>query len=606
MTKKKDDSTPSSKINKRLILLPLLAGAAGFFLVSGYNDPLQNGANPRAAKTGESAFPFSGSLTGNYLAGRYAAAQGDFSNAERYLGNTLKYDPENRDLAGYNYRVQLITGEMDDAVAIAKKLHALGDEGAKPELMVLLSFVKEQKYGEARELLKTFEAQGFNLVIVPLIEGWLDLAEGKLKEPLKQNETLRRIADFAPFLYYQTALINDLAGFEDEALVQYNESITLSRSVPYRVVEMMANLHARRGEWDKAEALIARYREQNPDAVLPSRILPLDRSKTPARLVNTPREGVAEILFSTASILQGESMLEEALIYAQQVIYLNPEFSAAQLMRAMILEEGGRTQEALEAYDAIPASNPYYQRAQIRKAYVLNTLDQGKEGIALLDRLAKSPDVTYQAGLARGDILMRLKQYDEAAAAYTKALDAMTIRPGHWPIFYARGISYERSGNWELAEKDFRKALELQPAQPDVLNYLAYSWLTRGEKLNEAKAMLEQAVKARPTDGHIIDSMGWAFYTLGDYEKAVVYLEQAIELMPVDPTVNDHLGDAYWQLGRKNEARFQWKRALLFNPEAEQMAMLNRKLAEGLPQVSEKDGMAQEDADGQQRAALRP
>lgn len=546
------------------------------------------------------------SVTGSYLAGRFAASSGDYESANLYLSNTLKNDPANTEIAGYTYRMNLINGRMEEAAVMARKLYAEKDEASNPEIMVLLEDVKQGNIAAARVVLTEFQQEGFNLVVVPLIRNWLDLAEGKLTSPVNQNETLRRIAEFAPFIYYQTAIINDLAGFEEEALVQYNESISLSKVIPFRVVQMMGNLYERRGEWDKAAELYKRYDAQNPDSQATKS--KTDGKTPPARLITDTAQGVAEIFFSTASILHNENLNEEALIYIQQVLYLNPDFNAAKLMRGTILEDGGKHEESLAAYDAIEPGSTYYIRGQVRKAYVYNTLGESEKGLAVLNKIEKDAAALggNQVYLARGDIYMRLKKYAESAEAYTQALEiASSDNSRVWAIYYARGISLERQDKWDAAEKDLLKALELEPDQPDVMNYLAYTWITKNVRLEEAQEMLNKAVAARPNDAHIIDSMGWSLYALGDYDGAVTYLERAIELMPVDPTVNDHLGDAYWRAGRKNEARFQWKRALLFNPETDQEKELNKKLAEGLPEIGDQSVATDEESPSQHAEAQK-
>ena len=191
--------------------------------------------------------------------------------------------------------------------------------------------------------------------------------------------------------------------------------------------------------------------------------------------------------------------------------------------------------------------------------------------------------------------MRRDEQYAEAAVAYDGAL-ALIPDPEshHWPLFYQRGISYERSKQWDKAEADFRKALDLQPDQPLVLNYLGYSWVEMRKNLAEAQAMIEKAVEQRPEDGYIVDSLGWVLYRLGDFPGAVKHLERAVELRPVDPVINDHFGDALWQVGRRIEARFQWKRALSFEPEDKDAIRIRKKLAQGLDKV-----MAEEAAAGE-------
>lgn len=622
MTEKKTTPNPSSATKHRSrFALHCLAGVAAVAIVTAFTQrsELQAAVTPDANSTSieqrisikdllrlVETPAFGNGRTGNYLAGRYAANVGDFENADLYLTRTLRLDPGNMEIAGYAYRMRLITGDMEGAVKIAESLYNAGDAESNPEVMMLLKEIKGGHYDNGRKVLSTFHKEGFNVILLPLLTAWMDYAEGKLVEPVKQDEMVKQVAEFAPFIYYQSALINDLAGFEDEALMQYNEALSLSKAMPYRVVEMLGNLYARRGEWDKAEALYTRYRSENPDSVLLSAkdAQLAKRDKAPARLVQSPREGVAEIFFSTASILQNEGLSEEALIYIQQVLYLNPDFTAARLMRGNIYEDLERYKEAIAEYDALPASAPYYYKGQLRKAYTLNAMGNSEQALDLLNDLQGQLQDSYQVQLARGDILMRVKRFDDAAQAYTRALQEIdTIHAEHWPIFYARGISYERVNEWQKAEGDFLKALEIEPGQPDVMNYLGYSWLTQKMRIQEARNLIEQAVQARPRDAHIIDSMGWALYSMGDYNGAIEYLERAIELMPNDPTVNDHLGDAYWRLNRKTEARFQWKRALMFNPDAEQVEALNQKLAEGLP-ATEPLQTAENDKK-QQRAEVR-
>ncbi|MEM6741720.1 MAG: hypothetical protein AAF646_16545, partial [Pseudomonadota bacterium] len=135
-------------------------------------------------------------------------------------------------------------------------------------------------------------------------------------------------------------------------------------------------------------------------------------------------------------------------------------------------------------------------------------------------------------------------------------------------------------------------ALELNPGQPSVLNYLGYSFVEMRTNLEEAMQMIREAVAARPDSGHIVDSLGWGLYRLGEYEEAVVHMERAAELLPVDPIINDHLGDVYWAVGRKVEAQFQWHRALSFDPEPEDAERIRRKLEVGLDLVLEEEGAA--------------
>lgn len=184
---------------------------------------------------------------------------------------------------------------------------------------------------------------------------------------------------------------------------------------------------------------------------------------------------------------------------------------------------------------------------------------------------------------ALGSIQRAHKLYEDATKTYTSAIELIPkIDHRHWAFYYARGTSYERIKNWPAAEADLKKALDLAPEQPLVLNYLGYSWIDQGMNLKQGMALIEKAVALKPDDGFIVDSLGWAHFKLGNFKDAVRYLERAVELKPDDPILNDHLGDALWRVGREREARFQWDQAMSLNPEPEDAEKIKHKLAEGL------------------------
>ena len=185
--------------------------------------------------------------------------------------------------------------------------------------------------------------------------------------------------------------------------------------------------------------------------------------------------------------------------------------------------------------------------------------------------------------MALGNLLRGRKQFKACGDVYSKSIDLIS-KPDkqNWLIFYFRGICYERSKQWDRAEADLKKALELYPDQPHVLNYLGYSWVDQGINLDDGMRMIKRAVEQRPDDGYIVDSLGWAFYRISKFDDAVKNLERAVELKPEDPTINDHLGDAYWRVGRTLEAQFQWSHARDLNPEPDDLKKIQEKLRTGL------------------------
>jgi len=231
----------------------------------------------------------------------------------------------------------------------------------------------------------------------------------------------------------------------------------------------------------------------------------------------------------------------------------------------------------------VPVDDPQYLAVQLAKANALARSGDVSDAVASLQNLARERPESVLVHSALGDQFRREEQFEQAEAAYTRAIDLLgTIEERHWVLLYTRAITLERLGEWERAEPEFRRVLEFVPDEPQVLNYLGYSLIDKGLKLDEALGMIERAVEAEPDSGYIVDSLGWAYYRLGRYDEAVPVMERAVELMPTDPILNDHLGDVYWAVGREREARFQWRRALSFAPHPDMdVEQVLRKIEEG-------------------------
>ena len=252
-----------------------------------------------------------------------------------------------------------------------------------------------------------------------------------------------------------------------------------------------------------------------------------------------------------------------------------------------IFDSDERYQHAIAVYKKIDVQSPFAWPAQLRIASNLDKLDRTKDAVKMLNDLAKKHSDKADPLIYLGDILRSRERFAEAVKAYDRALSRIKeIKKQHWSLFYARGISLEQSKQWQRAEADFLKALEFEPEQPYVLNYLGYSWVDRGKHFAKAQDMIKKAVKLRPNDGYIIDSLGWAFYKLGNYKDSVPQLERAVEIRPHDPIINDHLGDAYWRVGRLTEARFQWNRVLVLKAQADLVVKVKNKLKRGLVEAA--------------------
>ena len=288
-------------------------------------------------------------------------------------------------------------------------------------------------------------------------------------------------------------------------------------------------------------------------------------------------------MLGTAGLLVQDRALEAATIYLRIALSVDPGMDVAALLLAEILERAERPAEALALYQGVDPASPWAGNARLSAALALDASGDADAAVATLRSIVEERPEDVDALITLADVLRRTERYDDSIGIYDRAIDAMgTPGPLDWSVFYARGIALERSRLWDRAERDFQRALELQPEQPLVLNYLAYSWAEQGRRLDEAQRMVERAVELRPDDGFIVDSLGWILYLRGRFDEAVPMLERAVDLSPGDPLLNDHLGDAYWQVGRLREARFQWRHALDRDPPADQAAQLRDKLEYGL------------------------
>jgi tetratricopeptide (TPR) repeat protein len=230
----------------------------------------------------------------------------------------------------------------------------------------------------------------------------------------------------------------------------------------------------------------------------------------------------------------------------------------------------------------VPVSSPYYATARGQIANTLLQEDRKEAALALAaDALRAKPERSLKLQVA--DIYRALDRHREAEALLNEIIAAdEAVGRRDWRVFFVRGASRERQANWAGAEVDLQAALDIEPENAIVLNYLGYSWIDRGINLEEGFALIRQALVLQPNSGHIVDSLGWAHYRLGQYEEAVDYLERAVVLLPGDATLNDHLGDAYWQAGRRKEAGFQWAHALKLEPSPENRKKIEKKLLTGL------------------------
>ena len=532
---------------------------------------------------------------GSYLAGRTAALANDYEEAADYFTRALIRDPGNIVLIESAMNSFVGLGDIERAAPLARRLQ---EAGAESQLAYLVLYGVAAEDGAWDDII---DGLAGDHSVGPLFDGlvsaWAQLGAGRMSEALDGFDAVIGSAGVSAFgLYHKALALASVGDFESAAAIFEGEngaSIRLTRNGAMAYAQILSQLE--RGA-DALEHLGAVFGSA-PDPVIGAMMAELDAGTALAfTAARNAQDGVAEVYRSIAGALMGEAQDNLTLIYARMALALRPDDVETVLMTAGLLERLERYGLATEVYNTVPRSSPAFYDAELGRADALRRSGRTEAAIEVLRQLARSNEGIPEVHIALGDTLRGLEQYEEAVPAYGRALDIIgEPSEQHWIVFFARAISYERIGDWPDAEADFRKALELRPEQPQVLNYLGYSFLEMQTNLDEALDMIERAAALRPDAGHIIDSLGWGLFRLARYEEAVGHMERAVELMPVDPVVNDHLGDVYWAVGREREAEFQWHRALSFITDDTDLSdidpdRIRRKLEVGLDAVLEEEG----------------
>jgi tetratricopeptide (TPR) repeat protein len=529
--------------------------------------------------------------SGNYLAGRQANILRDASAAAAYYRGALKYDPKNPELIELAFYSQLAEGNIEEAVKLADRLLQIDKNNRNARLVQGVRSLKIKQFTTARQQLAQAARGPVTDLAATLVMGWAMSGGGDAKGAVAAIDRLSGPDWYAIFKDLHAGLILDLAGNRKEAGKRF-ERAHKTAATELRVVQAYGGWLSRNGGEGEALKVFEDLNKSLPNHPLVlGAIEKLKNGEKLALLIDNAQAGAAEALYYLGAALARRenelSLANRGLAYFQLALYLYPTHQLALLSLADLYEAMKQYEQAVQVYARIPEDSPLKRSADIQAALDLNAIDKVDEATAMLKKLIASNADKRDAILALGNIERDRKKYSECADTYGKAL-ATIAKPerAHWTIFYFRGICYERAKQWTKAEADLKKALELYPDEPHVLNYLGYSWVDQGVNLDEGVKMIKRSVEQRPDDGYIVDSLGWSYYRLGNFDEAVKQLERAVELKPTDPTINDHLGDAYWKVGRLLEARFQWSHARDLKPEPEDLVKIEEKLKSGLPDSS--------------------
>ena len=534
----------------------------------------------------------------DYLVGHVASAMGDYAVAGPKFAAVLARDPHNQAALNEGFEVMALSG--GDVLPLAAQLPHNG--------LALLELANhallQGQWDEAAKDYAALPNVGPFPAMKPVLLAWCDAGSGRTIAAVAR---LRRAAEGSPLAgqyMLHAAFIEDRAGRVSDASEFYRAAQAGSAQVSLRFALAQASFLARTGQLNTAKGMLTDLLSGVPQD---SMSLPRLLAHVQEPLVASPSEGVAEFLLAVGLELgnsandsnedsnapagraaaNAQMGLELSRVFLQMAVTLRPDFTEARLVAASEDQRAGRNQQAWDTLAPVAAQDPMDGQVRLARGLVLDQLGQTDAALALLAQLCLDYPDHAEPYEVIGDINRQRGRPSDAVAAYDQAIKRRgALGADDWVLLFDRAVAEQDSGHWPDAENDLQYALRLSPNQPNLLNFLGYSWADQNRNLPEARRLLEQAVKLAPQDGAILDSLGWVQFRQGEVSQAVRTLETAVQMDPEDPDVNTHLGDAYQAVGRRLEARYQWQFALTLNPSQQLAARLKADL-ERVEAVSE-------------------
>ena len=530
------------------------------------------------------------SVYGLYLAGQAAMFAGDSHSAADLFGRASQKTPDAGFLKDRVFTAALMSGDVAKAAALAPSLD--NTESGARVLGALARSVEAMANGHGEEAYQALEKAGDvgrSDPAAPLLKPWAAAAAGRTEAsiavPASRDRLSRLIAQIDQGLLMERA--HRLAEAETAFKGLTGDHVALPL-----VAAAYGPFLERRGRRQEAVALYDQVLAGNPGDPVTGEARARAAAKGPAPAMPTPREGAAQALMAPTAVVLADKEQELGLVYLRLILRLDPSQSEAWLLLGDTLTSLGDTTGARNAFAQVGPKSGHYVEARTRLAWSWQN-DDKDQALKIAQETVQQRPTSQDAKISLADLL----RADEHFAESAKVLDPLIAGAGgraEWRLYYMRGVALERAGHWPEAESDLQQALTLKPNSPEVLNYLGYSWVNRGTRVKEGLGMIEKALLAQPDEGAYVDSLGWAYFKLGDYKKALEYLERAATLDAGDAEINDHLGDLYWRLGRRDEAKFQWRAVLTFKPPADVKTRVEIKLAspDGLDALAKSQAVA--------------
>ena len=513
---------------------------------------------------------------GHYLAARQALYFNDVGQSADFFLRTLEDDASNVALLRQAFLTQYYYGDIEQAAALGRQLEGLNvvvPLGGEPATALAL---RNADWPASIVLADRISEDAQALAMAGVIRGWSLVAAGQGDAGISALLEAGRMSidvnsSMPPFFRLHAALMAERLGLVNEALQRVTG--LEADSLPSHVALDLAAFYARRQKWDIVDRLIDTQlsRQFNQTDVH----VALEQG---ARELPTIQQHIAAAVVALA-LSDNKNSGQSLAARLRFALFVDDDHHFARLLLAQQLTDYGQTDIALANLKRIPDGGMFGQLARLAESAVFEEAGDSERSISLMKAVADRDPSNAYLFHRLGDTYRRNSMFRQSRNAYMASLALGRDTGG---LHRSLGVSLERLGETQAAETHLLRAIEIDPGDAYALNYLGYWWADEGRKLDQAIAMIERAVSHRPSSGFFVDSLGWVHYKLGDPVRAVGYLERATELEPSDPEITGHLGDVYWALGRREEAMFKWRLALTLSDDAEEQALLERRLRTGL------------------------
>ncbi|WP_440957643.1 hypothetical protein ACFELO_10110 [Oceanicaulis sp. LC35] len=520
------------------------------------------------------------SVYGSYLAARYASSARELDASAAFYADALERAPESGLISQRAFFAALVAGDFDNADAAAE---VAANDPETAQIAELYWRVIQLGRGREAPTISNTPIGPFSTLVSSILSDWDMIARGG--EPSwAQTEIHLESAELVPAqqqmhraLVYETLRKPEAA---EEAYRQARDGVPGLNG--FNTVMYGAFLE-RQGRRDDARALyqaaLEEFASDRPD--IEAALARVERNGRAPRLP-APRQAAARALFPPASLISSRASGEYTILFLRVVQRLDPEFDTNTLTIAQLLDNLDLQDAAVAEYRKID-DGPLLEQVTVSRIWLQFRMDQTE---ALVDeaRVLVQDDPTLSRRLLLADMLRVTDRCAEAIPIYADVSAQAEAERGQadWRFVFYHAACVEIAQDWDAAAPLFERALDLAPNEPMLLNHLGYNLIVEGEQMERGLEMVERAVSIEPSNGAIVDSLGWGQFKLGHIEEAIFWLERAVTLSPDSGTNNWHLGDVYAAAGRTLEAEFQWRRALELDLDEDERALVERRLELGL------------------------